>query len=209
VDLLVRGDILNSTRIQRRDIRVLSDFVSTNAISDVIAVMIYASFIGLSAQVVIHLPFTPVPFTGQTFAVVLGASVLGMSRALYGSILYLFAGLMGVPWFAGGSGGFSVASTPTFGYIVGFLFASALVGYLANRGFDKKIPSTIAQMVIGNVVIYLFGVTYLSYSLNLSLAKAISLGVAPFVLSDLAKVLLAAILLPSAWKFQNWFSSHR
>ncbi|MDA8372757.1 MAG: biotin transporter BioY, partial [Actinomycetota bacterium] len=113
--------------------RVLSDQLARTRLADAMLVIAYAGFIGLSAQISVHLPFTPVPITGQTLAVLLGASVLGTSRALMGSGLYLVAGLIGVPWFAGGSGGVSVASSPTFGYIVGFIAASALVGYMASR----------------------------------------------------------------------------
>lgn len=185
--------------------RVLSDQLARTRLADAMLVIAYAGFIGLSSQISVHLPFTPVPITGQTLAVLLGASVLGTSRALMGSGLYLVAGLIGVPWFAGGSGGVSVASSPTFGYIVGFIAASALVGYMASRGMDKKVLSTAVEMVAGNVVIYAFGVAWLAFSLHVSLASAVALGMVPFLLGDLAKLVMAAVLLPGAWKVTERF----
>ena len=187
---------------------VLSDQLARTRLADAILVIAYAGFIGVSAQISVHLPFTPVPITGQTLAVLLGASALGAGRALMGSGLYLAAGLIGVPWFAGGSGGLSVASSPTFGYIVGFIAASALVGLMASRGMDKKVIGTAFEMVAGNLGIYAFGVAWLAFSLHISLAHAVALGVVPFLVGDLLKLVLAAVLLPGAWKVTGRLQAH-
>ncbi|MDA8263571.1 MAG: biotin transporter BioY [Actinomycetota bacterium] len=187
---------------------VLSDQLARTRLADAILVIAYAGFIGVSAQISVHLPFTPVPITGQTLAVLLGASALGAGRALMGSGLYLAAGLIGVPWFAGGSGGLSVASSPTFGYIVGFIAASALVGLMASRGMDKKVIGTAFEMVAGNLGIYAFGVAWLAFSLHISLAHAVALGVVPFLVGDLLKLVLAAVLLPGAWKVTDRLQAH-
>ena len=186
--------------------KVLLDYFAQTRLADGILVVAYAGFIGIFAQLVIHLPFTPVPITGQTLAVLLGASLLGPVRAVMGSGLYLAAGLIGVPWFAGGSGGLSVASAPSFGYIVGFIAASLVVGLLAARGLDRHIAGTVVEMVVGNVVIYAFGVTWLAVSIHVSLAQAVTLGMTPFFLGDLIKVGIAALALPAGWKALSAFS---
>ena len=185
--------------------KVLSEYLADTRTIDLAMIIGYAGLIGLSAQLVVHLPFTPVPITAQTFAVLFGASLLGPIRSILGSGLYVIAGLIGVPWFAGGTGGLAVASAPTFGYIVGFIIAAALVGLFASRGFDKGIIGTIAEMVVGNLAIYAFGISWLAYSLHLSILKATDLGAVPFLGGDLAKIILAALLLPGMWKLADRF----
>ena len=194
------------TRAIASEPRVLSDVFSSSRVKDVILVVAYAGFIGLSAQFVIHLPFTPVPITGQTFAVLLGASMLGPIRSVLGAGFYLVLGLAGLPWFAGGTGGFSIVSAPSFGYLVGFVVAAMIVGAMAQRGFDKGVAGTAAEMVIGNLVIYAFGLIWLSHALGVSFAKAVSLGATPFLVGDLLKLVLAAVLLPSMWKLSDRFN---
>jgi biotin transport system substrate-specific component len=178
----------------------LADYLSMSRLGTLSLVAGFAVLLGLSAQISIPLGFTPVPLTGQTFAVLVGAAALGPVRALGGSALYLALGLAGVPWFAGGAGGVSVASAPTFGYLVGFLVASLVVGLMARRGFDRRFIGMAAVMIVGNVVIYAFGATWLAASIHVSLAKAITLGVTPFLIGDLIKLALADALVPSIWK---------
>ena len=180
--------------------RVLADLVPAFAVRDAVLVVAYAVLVGLVAQIVIPLPFTPVPITGQTFGVLLGGMALGWRRALMGMALYLAVGLAGMPWFAGGAGGFNILHAPSFGYIVGFVVAAGIVGRLAELGADRNPLMTLGSMVAGNVVIYFFGVTWLMSTLQLSPGTAIALGLAPFLLGDAIKALLAAGLLPGAWK---------
>ncbi len=189
----------SATTTIRRPI-VLGDLLPGEWVRDVLVVAGFAGFIGLMAQASIRLPFTPVPITGQTFAVLLGAMACGPRRALAGSSLYLLVGLIGVPWFAAGSAGWTAATIPTFGYIAGFVLASAVVGQLAARGWDRRPHTVIAAMVIGNLAIYLVGATWLAADLHLSAAQAISLGVTPFLLGDALKAIVAAGLLPTAWR---------
>ena len=179
---------------------MLADVVPAFAVRDVILVVGYAVLVGLLAQLVIKLPFTPVPITGQTFGVLLGGMALGSRRALLGMLLYVLAGLVGVPWFAGGEHGFSILSAASFGYLIGFVVAAAALGLLAERGFDRKPLLTLLAMVIGTAIIYFFGVTWLWNSYHLSIGTAIQLGMTPFLLGDAIKALLAAGLLPGAWK---------
>ena len=180
--------------------RVLADFLPAFAVRDVLLVVAYAVLVGVLAQLVVVLPFTPVPITGQTFGVLLGGMALGSRRALIGMVLYVVVGLAGVHWFAGGAHGFGVIGSATFGYLVGFVVAGAFLGYLAERGMDRRPQLTLLAMVIGTAIIYFFGVTWLMNSLNVSLPKAIELGLVPFLVGDAIKALLAAGVLPGAWK---------
>jgi biotin transport system substrate-specific component len=155
-----------------------------------------AGFVGLMAQVSVPLPWTPVPLTGQTLAVLVAGSALGAPRAAAGMSFYLAAGVAGMPWFADGKSGWG---GPTFGYILGFLVAAALVGWLAARGADRTPLRAVPAMVLGTVVIYLFGVPWLAADLGTSLGEAFELGARPFIGGDLVKVALGAGLLPAAW----------
>ena len=114
--------------------------------------------------------------------------------------LYLLAGVAGVPWFANQQSGWAFAS---FGYIVGFVAAAWLVGRLAERGADRRMVPTIGMMALGNVVIYVFGVAGLMVIADMSFSRALTLGVLPFLIGDVIKILLAAVLLPGTWKLIN------
>jgi biotin transport system substrate-specific component len=179
----------------RRD--VLADLVPGGLVRDLALVAGSAAFVGLSAQVAIPLPFTPVPLSLQTFAVLLSAAALGPARAAAGMLLYLVAGMAGVPWFSQQTSGWGF---PSFGYIIGFVLAAALVGVLARRGADRRVIGTAATMVAGNLVIYAVGVPYLAVAIGVDLPQALALGAVPFLLGDGLKILLAAGLLPATWK---------
>jgi biotin transport system substrate-specific component len=149
------------------------------------------------AQLRITLPFTPVPITGQTFAVLLVGAVLGARRGAASLGLYLLMGLVGLPFFAGGASGTAYLLGPTGGYLVGFVVAAGLVGLLASRGLDRHIPSALLAFLTGEIVIYLFGVAWLS--LFLGLPHAITAGLLPFLLGDAIKLAAAGLVLPAAW----------
>ena len=155
-----------------------------------------AAFVGLAAQVAIPLPFTPVPLTLQTFAVLLAGAALGSLRGVLSMTLYAVAGIAGVPWFAEGSSGFAM---PSFGYILGFIAAAAIVGRIAEHGATRTVWRTAGLMVVGNLVIYAVGVTWLKFAIDVTWVKALELGAAPFLIGDAIKIALAAGLLPLAW----------
>ncbi len=179
--------------------KTLSDLLSDSLPVQIALVASYAALIGVFSQISIPLPFTPVPLTGQTLAVLLGAAALGHRRAIAGTLLYLAAGLAGLPWFAGGVGGVKVALSPSFGYLIGFIAAGLVVGALAESKMDRTPIRMVTTMALGNIVIYAFGVTGLMLSIHVGLGSAIVLGVLPFLLGDLVKMVIAAGLLPGAW----------
>lgn len=156
------------------------------------------------AQVRIPLGFTPVPVTGQTLAVLLSGAVLGAKRGAASQALYLVLGMIGLPFYSNGTGGWTVATGPTMGYLVGFIVAAAIVGRLAEHRHDRSVLSSIAAMTLGSMLIYVFGASWLAISLNIPLASgdtnAISLGVAPFLIGDFVKMCLAGITTASTWR---------
>jgi biotin transport system substrate-specific component len=176
---------------------VLGDALPGERVRDVLLVVAGAGLVGLLAQITIHLSFTPVPITGQTLGVLLVGTSLGLRRGAAALILYAVAGLIGVPWFAAGGSGYV---GPNFGYILGFIAAAAVCGYLAERRADRRLVSAIPAMVVGEVIMYVIGVGWLAVALHVSIGKAITLGFVPFWIGDAIKCALAAGLLPSAWK---------
>lgn len=165
---------------------------------DIALVLAGSLLIALSAQVSFNIG--PVPVTGQTFGVLLVAALLGWKRGGAAVLAYLAEGASGLPVFAGGMGGAAVFAGPTAGYLVGFLPAAVLVGWLAQIGWDRRFITTVIAMVGGNAVIYLFGVPWLRTVLGVDWPTAFSYGLTPFVAGDLIKVLLAAVLLPLGWQ---------
>ncbi len=163
-----------------------------------------AALTGLSAQFAFTTPLSPVPFTLQTMSVLVVGAALGTRRAVASMLLYLVAGVVGLPWFAQASSGWHM---PSFGYIVGFVFAAALVGALADRGADRHVASTVALMFAGSLVVYAIGTTWLAIDLGVSAGKAFSLGVQPFLATDAVKIAIAALAFPGAWRQVNKFQA--
>lgn len=185
------------TVITARRGHVLADLIPGGLARDLALVAGSAAFVGLSAQVAIPLLFTPVPLSLQTFAVLLSAAAIGPARAGSAMLLYLVAGMAGVPWFSQQTSGWGF---PSFGYVIGFILAAVLVGTLARRGADRSVAGTAGTMVLGNLVIYAVGVPYLAVAIGVGIPQAIALGAVPFLVGDLLKIVLAAGLLPAAWR---------
>jgi len=160
-------------------------------------------FIALAAQIQILLPFSLVPVTGQTFAVLLLAAIYGSKRGPAAVMTYLILGFGGLPVFAGGAFGAARLFGPTAGYLAGFLGAAFIVGTLSERGWDRRPWSTAASMVIGNLVIYIAGAAWLSKFVGWN--SALSVGVLPFLAGDAIKIALATLLLPVGWKLIGRF----
>jgi len=172
---------------------------------DLVLVLAGAGFVGLLSQWSIPLPGTPVPLTLGTFAVLLTGASLGGLRALLSIGTYLVAGGLGVNWFAGHRDGWGGA---TFGYVIGFVVAATIVGWLAQRGGDRTVVKTIVTMVLGNLVIYAVGVSWLMGSTGMDLQAGLTAGMTPFLLGDAIKVVAAAGLLPATWALVRRVERH-
>jgi biotin transport system substrate-specific component len=168
-------------------------------IRDLLLITAGALLVALLAQVRIPLPFTPVPLTGQTFAVLLVGAALGSRRGLASLSLYSLVGALGLPVFAGGAAGAAYAFGPTGGYLLGFIVAAYVTGLLAERGLERSIRTSILPFLIGTVIIYTLGAAWLAFYVGPT--SAIAQGILPFMPGDIIKLILAAVALPAAWKF--------
>ena len=172
----------------------------TGLLADALLVCGGTGLVALAAQISFHLGFTPVPITLQTFAVVLVGASLGTMRGTASLLLYLLIGVAGAPVYAEHKHGWEVFSGSTGGYIVGFVLAAALTGWLAERGWDRRVSTAVSVMLTGNVLIYLCGLPWLHHELHVSWAKTLEYGLYPFVAGDVIKLYLAALALPGAWR---------
>jgi len=166
------------------------------------ATLAFAGVLLLAACSKISIPFYPVPLTMQTFAVLTLGVAYGWRLGASTLLLYLAIGAAGVPLFAGEDGGAAVLFGGTGGYLLGFVLAAALCGWLAERGWDRSFMKTAAAMLLGNVVIYVPGLLWLGHVHGWD-KPILEWGLTPFVLGDLTKLALAATTLPLAWHFLN------
>lgn len=171
---------------------------STAWMRDAFLVLSGAILVALLAQVRIVLPYTPVPLTGQSFGVLLAGAVLGAKRGTASMTFYTLLGALGLPVFAGGAAGMMYLTSPTLGYLIGFVVAAFVIGKLAERGLERNLRTSLLPFLLGTLVIYAFGAGWLA--LLFGVKKALLLGVFPFILGDIIKLVLAALILPSAWK---------
>lgn len=167
---------------------------------NILLALFYACLTGLMAQITFYLPWTLVPATGQTFAVLLGAVLLGRWAGV-SQIIYTAAGVMGVPWFAGLKGGIIAIAGPTGGYILGFILASFILGYIFDKYPKSKSQTRMffLMILVNFLIIYTFGIIHL-YALSgfsLSLYYLLSVGVFPFVVGDIIKILAAVFVSKS------------
>ena len=154
------------------------------------------------AQLSFPLPFTPVPITGQTLGVLLVGSALGAWRGGAAMLAYLAEGAAGLPVFAGGQGGvhWITSAAPSGGFLWGFVLAAVVIGGLAQLGWDRGLGSAIGAMLVGEVIIFSFGIPWLGNAVGYSAEQALAAGLYPFVLGEVLKIMLAAGLLPAAWR---------
>jgi biotin transport system substrate-specific component len=169
------------------------------------SVLFVAALTAAAAQVSVPLPWTPVPFTLQPMVVLLGAAVLGGRLGASAQVLYLLAGIAGLPVFAASPvlpPGAARLLGPTAGFLLAFPVAALLTGWLAERGFGRRLAGAVAAMLAGEAVIYAGGTLWLAYLLPagpLGLDQALAAAVYPLGAADLLKVVLAAGVLPAAW----------
>lgn len=187
---------MTTTCITYADLFKPSGRVSSTAY-DTMLVLTGSILIAVSAKIAFPIPFSPVPVTGQTFAVLLLGALLGSRRGILAVLAYIAEGISGMPVFTGAGAGFAYLVGPTGGYIAGFAAAAGITGLLAEKGWDRNVLTTAIAMAAGSAAIYLFGVTWLSLFAG---GKAVSLGLIPFIPGDIVKIVLAAIILPAGWK---------
>jgi len=168
----------------------------TGLLTDALLVAGGAGLVAASAQISFG---GPVPITGQTFAVLLVGASLGTVRGGAAGLLYVLLGLV-APVYAGHEEGWGVITSASGGYLVSYPFVTALTGFLAERGWDRRFSSAIGAMLTGNVVVYLFGLPWLAVVLNTNLEKTLELGLYKFIPGDTIKLYLAAAALPGAWR---------
>lgn len=164
-------------------------------IKDIVLVLGFAILTGICAKFKIEIGL--VPITMQTLAVFLSGALLGSLKGALSQITYLLFGLIGFPWFARG-GGMGYLMSPTFGYIIGFIFSAYLVGWLCERGFDRKIKTAILAMLAGNIILYIPGLFWLAKFVGFQ--KVLVIGLYPFIFGDLLKIFLAGLILSGSWK---------
>ena len=175
---------------------LMTPSAATSAVTKAALVVFGSLLLAVSAQ--FKIPLYPVPVTGQTLVVLLIGMTYGPRLGGITLAAYLFEGALGLPVFAGGAAGVAVLMGPTAGYLFGFLLAAMAMGYLAERGMGRTVVSTIAAMVIGNCVIYLCGALWLANFIGFG--QAIAAGVLPFLYGDALKLVVAAGLMPWAWR---------
>lgn len=169
-------------------------------VRSVVLVVTFSLLTALSAQVVIPLPWTPVPITGQTFAVLLTGALLGSRLGALAMLAYLIEGASGLPFFRSGQGGLHyLLFSPTAGYLFAYPLAAFLTGWLAERGWDRSYLRAAAAMFLGSAVILLCGWSWLAAFYAPTALAAWRVGVEPFLLGDVAKIALAAAVLPTGW----------
>jgi biotin transport system substrate-specific component len=173
--------------------------VPNAALRVAIQVALGVALLALLAQV--RVAIGPVPITGQTFGVLLLAAAYGMSLGTLTMVAYLAVGTAGLGVFAGGGAGLATMTGSTGGYLVGFVLAALVVGALAQRGWDRSFAGMTAAMGVGTVIVYVSGVAWLTLSgIAPDLTTAVAWGVWPFVAGDVIKLLLAAAMVPAAWR---------
>ncbi|MGH9931228.1 MAG: biotin transporter BioY [Pyrinomonadaceae bacterium] len=159
--------------------------------------VVFSLLTALAAQIVI--PIGPVPITGSTFAVLLTGALLGSRLGSMAMIVYLVEGSGGLPFFYGGHGGVAHLLGPTGGYLVAFPAAAFITGAFAENGWDKRFVTAVAAMAVGSLVILLAGWVWFSVLMNTNLLAAFKVSVAPHLVGDIIKILLAAAVMPTGW----------
>jgi len=187
---LVIADFLVPVRVGER---------TSPRLRNIALVIAGALLIYLTARISVVIPGNPVPFTMQTFGVLVVGGALGLRRGGMAAFLYVGLGVIGLPFFAEGTGGTSVIWGATGGYLIGFVAAALLIGRLAELGWDRKLGGAAGATLLGTAVIFAIGVPWLAISTGMSAAEAIAAGLLPFLAFDIVKALAAAVVFPAAW----------
>lgn len=181
---------------------VLADVLPSSRVRDAALVAAGAGLTALGAQIAIHVPPSPVPVTGQTLAVVIAGAALGARRGALSQLLYVLIGLF-LPVYSDGASGIDVIWGATGGYLVGFIVAAGLIGWIAERGYDRHRLTAIATFAAGQLVVFGIGVPWLAISTGMDAADAIHNGFTIFIVGGIMKAVAAGLITPAAWRFVN------
>lgn len=190
--------IASAAPAQQRGL-VLADAIPGARVRDIALVLAGAGLTALLAQVAIPVPPSPVPVTGQTLAVGLVGATLGARRGTAAMLLYALLGLF-LPVYAEGNSGWDVITGASGGYIIGFIFATGVVGYLAERGADRKVLTAFVSFVAAQLIVFAFGLVGLKLAVGQDWSWTIHNGFAIFIVGGIIKAIVGAIVLPSAWQ---------
>jgi biotin transport system substrate-specific component len=179
---------------------VLADSIPGDRVRDAVLIVTGALFTGLMAQVII--PMTPVPMTGQTLAVGLVGATLGMRRGVLSMVLYVLLGFL-LPIYADGGSGVSHLWTASGGYLIGFILAAGLIGYMAEHGADRSYLRAFTAFVLAQLLIFIPGLLVLHAVTDLSWSATIHGGFTVFIVGGIVKALIGAAILPSTWRLVN------
>ncbi|MEE8341293.1 MAG: biotin transporter BioY [Candidatus Neomarinimicrobiota bacterium] len=170
--------------------------IKSKSLTTNLAIVLSGSIIlALLARLSIPVPFSPIPITGQTFGILFLGALLGSRLGMLSVIMYIMEGIIGIPVFAGGTAGFMYLLGPTGGYLIGFIPAVYLVGYFAEKGWTNKIAITFIPMIIGTLVIFIFGISWLSVTAGFE--TALRIGLYPYLTGATTKIILATIVVYS------------
>ncbi|MBT1674517.1 biotin transporter BioY [Curtobacterium flaccumfaciens] len=183
---------------------VLADRLRTHGLATD-AALIAGGALFTAAMAQLEVPMWPVPITGQTLAVVLVGATLGARRGMLSLLVYAVAGLAGAPFFADMQGGLQALALPSFGYVIGFIPAAGLVGWLARRNWDRNVGRAAVAMLLASAIPFVTGLPYLAVALGQlgapnDVQSVLAAGLYPFIVGGIAKALIAAGILPLAWK---------
>ncbi len=187
-----------ATALPRRGI-VLADEIPGERVRDGVLVVSGALFTALLAQVVIHVPGSPVPVTGQTLAVGIVGATLGARRGATALALYAGLGLF-LPFYADGESGWDVIWGASGGYIIGFIVAAGVIGWLAERGADRRVVATFLAFIVGQLIVFAFGLAGLKIAVGETWSWTVHNGFAIFIAGGIIKAIVGALVLPSAWR---------
>lgn len=176
--------------------------VPRTAVANIALIAAGVAVVSLLAQV--EIPMWPVPITGQTLGVMLVGASLGAWRGAVSLLSYMGVGLLGLPVFAGATGGLIALTKPSFGFVIGFVFAAALVGWLAERSWDRRPGLSLAAFGLASLVPFLFGIPYMGFVLGAmgvpnDLGSLLAFGFFPFIVGGIVKWLVAASVMPTLW----------
>ena len=180
------------------DLKLKYFFTIKPNIANAIGIFLGSLLIAILAQISIHIPFSPVPITGQTIGVLLIGGILGSRKGLLSVAAYIGEGALGLPVFASG-GGIAYLSGPTAGYLYGMTLSAVFISYLANKGYTLTYLKTSMTLLLASVIIFSLGIFYLGSIIGYE--KAVQAGLLPFIPSELFKIALAVAILPTLHNF--------